>query len=68
MIRLPFFSKSKNKLPIKRSDIENAFIEGFSSGLKYGLDMASEFDSQIREKIRQQAIDDAIRRMNGNKL
>ena len=46
---------------------EIAFIEGLSRGFELGLSMASQFDKEAKDKMKTEAINEALERIRGNK-
>ena len=61
-----FFSAWKSKPLGPRNELNQAYIEGFSSGFETGLKMVSEVDKQVIHHIKSEAIDEALRRLNGS--
>ena len=65
MIHFPFFSRSKSD---RHSQEVAIYIEGFSRGFDMGLLMSTEMDNRVKEKIKQDSIDETLRRLGDNKL
>ena len=66
MIRFPLFWQSKNKPPkLKRDNIESIYLKGFEAGFLKAIDMHPIISDKIMEKVRDQAVDEAVRRLNG---
>ena len=47
---------------------ESAFSSGFSSGFNMAIRSVTQIDDSVKKAIKRKSIDEAIRRMNGNKL
>ena len=48
------------------SIIEKAYMEGFANGFIKGLQMSSNVDEEFSLKVREQAIQETLERLNGN--
>ncbi len=60
-----FWLQFKNK-GHQLTPAEIAHIEGFSKGFDMGLMMSSEVDKRVKDKIKQDAISEALARLHGN--
>jgi hypothetical protein len=47
-------------------DTEEIYARGFDRGFQIGIEMASQLDQEVKRKLRDEAINDALERMNGN--
>lgn len=65
MSLLGFFQRFKSEHH-NLTAVELAHIEGFSKGFDLGLLCASEVDAKMKQTIRDNAIETALMRMNGN--
>lgn len=52
--------------PRSKEDHIHTFIDGFSSGFELGMKMASTFDQKIKDRLKQDAIEEALGRLHGN--
>ena len=62
MTFLEFFSPSKSKV----EGVEGAYLKGLSKGIDIGINIASEIDKKTLEHVKTKAIEDTLRRLNGN--
>ena len=63
-----FKSKSDHVTPIVHSGaLEIAYIEGFDRGFDTAIKFVSDINKETKDKIRQQAINETIERLNANK-
>ena len=61
-----FLNLKKDNPSTHRDVFDHAYIEGFSNGFETGLRMSSEVDKLTLDRIRTNAIDDTLRRLNGS--
>lgn len=50
----------------KTSDLEKSNLDSFMRGFELGVKMASEFDEKAKSVLMNKAINESLRRMNGN--
>lgn len=62
----PFKNKDALQIP-HITPIEMAYIEGVNSGFKMGLEAASTLDDTAKKKIRELALNEALKIYNDNK-
>lgn len=59
-------TKKESTLVPHAAPLELAYIEGFESGFEMGLKMASTLDEKAKKHIYDSALDESLKRLNGN--
>jgi len=64
-----FWRSKKNKEPkLTQGDIERIALDWYLKGMDRGIELASRIDSKAISAVRSSAIDEAIARLNGNRI
>jgi hypothetical protein len=66
---LEWFTRSKFKTVSGNphaTPLDMAYVEGLNKGIEIGLSIASEVDKKVLSSVREKAIEEAIRRLNGH--
>lgn len=53
---------------LTKDEATNIWLEGFRAGFDKAFDLLPEMSQEIRKKIESQAINDTLKRLNGNLL